>query len=67
MSEKKHKQSRQEVRKETGLSKDAATTYKPIVQYTIPGNPAKNLEPLDVVTRVCTGLRGAYRKAKQGA
>ena len=66
MSQKKAKQLRQRVRKETGLDKNEKTSYS-MIKHKIKEfiNPGEN--PRFFNTHICEGLRGEYRKAKKGA
>ena len=65
MSQKKERQLRQKVRKELGVSKKTEkVTYKTI-KYRLLEMLKPDEKPRYHVTNVCTGLRGAYRKAKK--
>jgi len=67
MSQSKAKKLRQQVRREKGVTnKVEKTSYKPI-KHKIEEALKPGESPRYFTTNVCTGLRGAYRKAKKGA
>jgi len=66
MSQKKARETRQKVRKELGMKgKKEKTVYKatkhPVLEILKPEQKPRFFETL-----VCTGLRGAYLRAKRG-
>jgi len=67
MSQKKARELRQQVRKEQGVANKTEKTVYETVKHLIKENLRPEEKPRYFTTNTCTGLRGAYRKAKRGA
>jgi len=67
MSQKKAKQLRQKVRRELGIANKPEKTSYETIKHKVKEMLKPEEKPRYFTTNVCTGLRGAYRKAKKGA
>jgi len=67
MNQKKARKLRQQVRKELGVGKSIETSSYEEIKHRISEMLKPDEQPRFLITNICTGFRGAYRKAKKGA
>jgi len=67
MSQKKSREQRRKVRQELGVANKPQKTAYEVIKHKIEEALKPDEKPRYFTQHVCTGLRGAYRKAKKGA